>query len=133
MAYISLLLLCLNLSLLNAQDTISKAKEFVDNYNMQAQIQHETLYHVLWAYQSDMTRDRKDKVTTAQANLAAFTNHETQVAEGLTINGLDPMLKREVKFIRKNSTPKNREMAEIMSSSITSMSQIWGQGGVCFE
>lgn len=133
MAYISLLLLCLNLSLLNAQDTISQAKEFVDNYNMQAQIQHEILYHVLWAYQSDMTRDRKDKVTTAQANLAAFTNHETQVAEGLTINGLDPMLKREVKFIRKNSTPKNREMAEIMSSSITSMSQIWGQGGVCFE
>lgn len=128
---VSLLLLCSNLSVLRAQNKFNGPRKFVDDYNKQAEIEHEKLYNILWGYQTDMTQENQDSLAKAQANLADFTNYETQIAEGFTLQGLDSKLQRELRFIRKNATPKSRLLAKMLSRSITSMSQIWGQGGVC--
>lgn len=128
-----LLLLCINLSVLNAHNKVKEVIKFVDHYNEQAEVEHEKVFNILWGYQTDMTQENQDNLAKAQANLADFTNYETRIAEGFTLQGLDPIIQRELRFIRKNATPKSRKLAKMLSRSITSMSQIWGQGGVGIE
>lgn len=125
-----LFLISLNCKLYTCETNEERAQKFVDTYNEIAEKYQKGIYDLTWDYQKDMRPELQEKIAQAEANYSTFNNIETDIAEGFTMDGLDPILQREISIIRKTISPKSPKLAKQLSRAITTMSQIWGQGGV---
>lgn len=107
-----------------------RAQIFVDAYNRIAEKFRREILEKSWEYQRHMTKGNQAALIKAQSNYGMFSRLETNIAEGFTMEGLDPILTREIKFIRKSSTPRNPRMAKLLGKVVTTMSRKWAEGGV---
>lgn len=113
--------------------TETRAKEFLERFNRDAEIVSHKSALASWDYNTNITDENVQKMNEASAEWAAFYENQSKLAENFPLEDIqDPIIKLQLAALQqKGSSVLSAEKAKRLNTILNDMSTIYSTGVVC--